>query len=82
VHSWKSFTAHAINQSLGRRGAVWSREYFDRMIRNDRQFEATRFYIENNPVAAVLCAHAEHWPWSSAFGGPKEDAGETPAVRP
>ncbi|HEV3024633.1 MAG TPA: hypothetical protein VGX76_19290 [Pirellulales bacterium] len=23
-------------------------------------------YIEQNPVAAGLCAHAEDWPWSSA----------------
>jgi putative transposase len=81
LHNWKSFTAHAINGSLRRSGAVWAREYFDRMMRDDRQVEAARFYIENNPVAAGLCASAEDWPWSSAFGRPKEDAGETPALR-
>jgi putative transposase len=81
VHNWKSFTAHAINRALARSGGVWSREYFDRMMRDDRQVEAARFYIENNPVAAGLCVRAENWTWSGALGRPQEDAGETPALR-
>lgn len=66
VHSWKSFTANAINHATGRSGAVWSREYYDRFMREAEQGEATIAYIENNPVSAGLCATPEDWPWSSA----------------
>ena len=38
VHSWKSFTAHAINDAIGLNGSVWQREYFDRFIRDDAHY--------------------------------------------
>ncbi|MFC2250759.1 transposase [Labrys portucalensis] len=69
VHSWKSFTAHRINQALNRTGPVWFKEYFDRKIRNEQRFEAARFYTEQNPVKARLCRSAEDWPFSSARHG-------------
>ncbi|WP_114912915.1 REP-associated tyrosine transposase [Acidibrevibacterium fodinaquatile] len=66
VHSWKSFTAKAINAALGRSGAVWFEEYFDRAIRDDAHFAAAQAYIEANPVKAGLCAAPEAWAFSSA----------------
>jgi REP element-mobilizing transposase RayT len=54
MHSWKSYSAHAINKVLGRAGELWQREYFDRMIRDVEHFERCRRYIENNPVKARL----------------------------
>ncbi|OCC01619.1 hypothetical protein BA190_27985 [Labrys sp. WJW] len=69
VHSWKSFTAKAINQQLGRTGKVWFEEYYDRKIRSERHFEAVRFYIEQNPVKANLCVEAEDRRFSSASRG-------------
>jgi REP element-mobilizing transposase RayT len=66
VHSWKSFTAHAINAELGRKGRLWAEEYFDRVMRNDEQFRTTWAYIEENPIKAGLCASPELWPYSSA----------------
>jgi type I restriction enzyme R subunit/putative DNA methylase len=30
IQSWKSFTAKAIKQLLGRGGEFWQREYYDR----------------------------------------------------
>jgi putative DNA methylase len=66
VHSWKSFTAKAINAALGRSGAVWFEEYFDRAIRDDAHFAAAQAYIEANPVKAGLCATPEAWVFSSA----------------
>jgi len=53
VHTWKSFTAHAVNKVLGLSGPLWAREYFDRMMRDDGQVDVARAYIENNPVAAA-----------------------------
>jgi putative DNA methylase len=75
VHSWKSFSAKAINAELGRGGPVWFEEYFDRFVRDDAHFHAVKSYIENNPVEAGLCAAAEDWPVSSA----RAVAGGTPA---
>ncbi|MBC6949662.1 DUF1156 domain-containing protein, partial [candidate division KSB1 bacterium] len=80
LHSWKSFTAHRANELLGRSGEFWMREYFDRFIRDEQQYQNEVDYIENNPVKARLVAEADEWRWSSAWGGRKSDAGGTPAV--
>jgi REP element-mobilizing transposase RayT len=67
LHSWKSYTAHAANQILGRSGEFWFREYFDRFIREDRHFVNAVKYIEENPVKAGLVRASEKWRWSSAW---------------
>ncbi len=66
IHSWKSYTAKRANKRLGRRGALWMQEYFDRAIRDERHFITAVEYIENNPVKAGLCKQATDWEWSSA----------------
>ena len=33
LHSWKNYSAHAINKLRGTSGGLWQRDYFDRMIR-------------------------------------------------
>jgi len=81
IHSWKSFTAHAINTYLkggdicgrdarapGSSPKVWQNEYFDRFIRDERHFVQAIAYIHENPVKAGLCRHASEWPWSSVRG--------------
>lgn len=49
VHSWKSFTANCFQRRFKRKGRVWQEEYYDRIIRNDKQFYRTVNYILNNP---------------------------------
>jgi hypothetical protein len=49
VGSWKRFTARSINKALGRTGALWQREYWDRLVRGERHFAWTREYIRRNP---------------------------------
>jgi putative DNA methylase len=66
IHSWKSFTAHAINKNEKRSGALWLREYFDRFMRSEDQFAWTAEYIERNPVTAGLVQAAVDWEFSSA----------------
>lgn len=66
VHSWKSFTAHAVNRLVRQTGAFWAPEYFDRYMRDDTHLAATLAYIEDNPVKAGLCCSASQWPFSSA----------------
>jgi len=66
MHSIKSFTSHEANKLLKRTGHFWSKEYYDRYIRDARHFASTIAYIENNPVKARLCAKPEDWPFGSA----------------
>jgi putative transposase len=66
VHGWKSFTANAINRTLGRSGRVWLREYHDRFMRDDDHLSTTIAYVEANPVDAGLVERPEDWPFSSA----------------
>ncbi len=84
LHSWKSFTAHAINKALNLTGPVWQKEYHDRFIRDSAHFQKALHYLEQNPVKAGLVTDKTAWPWSSAFAGsavrPAGPAGS--AVRP
>ncbi len=68
VKSWKGYTAREANRLLGREGAFWEEEYWDRFMRNERHFRDTVRYIENNPVKARLTQTSDprEWPWSSA----------------
>jgi REP element-mobilizing transposase RayT len=48
--NFKSLTARRINQLRRTSGdKVWQRGYYDRIIRNERELDAIREYIQNNP---------------------------------
>src|SRR5207302_565996 len=73
LHSWKSFSAKAINKFRERPGIVWQDENYDRMVRDFEELERYRDYIKENPVAAKLDEGEfilELW---------EDAAGETPA---
>ncbi|RYD30674.1 MAG: transposase [Verrucomicrobiaceae bacterium] len=78
VKSWKIFTAQGINQNLGRTGTVWSKDCFDRYIRDNDHLADARAYIRNNPVKAGLCGTSEEWRWSSAFSSHDPDSSPSP----
>jgi REP element-mobilizing transposase RayT len=59
LHSWKSFSAKAANQILGRNGEFWQREYHDHLIRNMTEFDRAVRYVMENPSKAGL----RNWPW-------------------
>ncbi len=54
LHSIKSYTAHAINQRRGAVGSLWAEESFDRIVRDQGEFEEKLRYMLNNPVRAGL----------------------------
>jgi Rad3-related DNA helicase len=54
THSWKSFSAHRINEMLGRSGRLWQPESFDHLVRDEAQLEKFSAYIQENPVKAGL----------------------------
>ena len=56
LHSWKSYSARAINNALNRAGPLWQAESFDCIIRNASQLEKIGSYILNNPVKANLAS--------------------------
>ena len=67
MQSFKRFTAREGNRMLGLTGQpFWQDESYDRLVRNDTEFERIVHYIETNPVKAGLAAAPEESPWSSA----------------
>ena len=59
MHSWKSYTAKAINRKLGKKGRLWEPEYFDHLVRNIDSFDRFVRYVETNPARAGLA----DWRW-------------------
>jgi putative transposase len=56
VRSWKGVSSRGINESLGRIGALWQRESFDRIIRDEEHLWRVIQYIGSNPRKAGLSA--------------------------
>ena len=54
LHTWKSFSAHKLNEALGREGKFWQDESFDCIVRNAAQLEKYAAYIRENPTKAGL----------------------------
>jgi REP element-mobilizing transposase RayT len=76
LHSWKSYTATMINRALGRCGELWQPEYYDRLIRDEDEFQRHARYILNNPSKAGL----EDWRWVGVGGGLQR--GDEPLIDP
>jgi len=59
VKAWKNFSAKAANQTLGRKGRFWRREYYDRLILNGDELVRAIGYVLENSVKAGL----KNWTW-------------------
>ena len=52
IGQFKSVVTKRINRLRGAPGApVWQRNYYERIIRNEKALTAIRRYIDNNPMA-------------------------------
>lgn len=60
----KGRTAKQVRRIIGGVGPVWQREWFDRWMRSDSEWEKTIAYIRNNPVKAGLAAAWPDHPWT------------------
>jgi putative transposase len=82
--SLKGITAKRANALLSLSGSpFWQDESYDHLVRNDREFEKIRRYIEENPVRAGLVSEASEYRWSSAAeptGGSAADQGVRPTL--
>jgi REP element-mobilizing transposase RayT len=67
VRGIKVASAKEANRLLNRTGSFWSRDYFERWVRDSKEERRIVRYIENNPVKAGLCRDAAEWPFSSAW---------------
>ena len=65
LHSWKSFTARQMQRLHKRRGRVWQDEYFDRIVRDDREFAQKVDYIIKNPWKRWPDIREYPWIWPS-----------------
>jgi len=79
VHSIKRFSAHEINQRHGRRGPVWWDEYYDRLLRNQEEFEQKWQYIRYNPIKGGLTARLEDYEfyWDERQGKDNKNTSST-----
>ena len=68
VNRLKSASARAVNQALGRRGALWSRAFHDHALRSDETIEVVARYIIANPIRAGLVSRVGDYPfWNTTF---------------
>jgi REP element-mobilizing transposase RayT len=74
IHGWKGYSARLINDLLGRTGAVWRPEYYDRYIRDEKHLEKAVLYIHGNPTRAGLVDDPQDWQFGSARRLPTTDS--------
>jgi hypothetical protein len=58
--SWKSYSANQANTLLGRTGRFWQPEYFDHVVRHERELRRVVEYTVENPRSAGI----EEWPYA------------------
>jgi len=61
MQSIKRISAKESNKYLGREGAFWLSESYDRLVRDEKELFFTIVYVVNNPVKAGLCKTPEEW---------------------
>jgi hypothetical protein len=65
LHSVKYGSALKINRVRGRRGALWLSESFDRIVRDEGEFDQKATYILGNaPVAGLVL---DGWKWDGLW---------------
>jgi len=55
VRPFKSIVARRAHEELGWKGRVWQRNYFERVLRDGKEFSAATRYIAENP---------KKWEWA------------------
>lgn len=55
--------ARRINLALGRNGSVWQDESYDRIVRDEHEFQEKWHYMWENPARAGLVADPDDYPF-------------------
>ena len=64
IREFKGRVARAANLALGRHGAFWQPDWFDRWMRDTTEEARAADYIRQNPVKAGLVRDWREWPWT------------------
>jgi len=78
LKSLKGTSARSINKLLGMSGPVWQKESFDRIVRDEREFEVTLEYMYWNPFKSRLVSDPEDYRF---FVRPNDDDDGVKVVR-
>ncbi|MHC5938700.1 REP-associated tyrosine transposase [Nostoc sp.] len=63
MKSIKGYSAKQIPKVMKHIGTVWQDERYDRIVRNDQEFQQYWEYIRQNPVKAELSSSPENYPF-------------------
>ncbi len=69
VDAFKSYATH-VSGVVGGPPYLWQPGFYDRLIRNSREFDAAVAYVVGNPAAEGLVDDGSEWPWVYVDGGP------------
>jgi len=79
IKSMKGVSARKINQLNDQLGSLWQDVRYDRIVRNQLEFEEKFNYIRDNPAADGLCSSPKEYPWLEVWSSPQ---GWLPKKRP
>jgi REP element-mobilizing transposase RayT len=65
LHDVKTTSARKLNRRRGVEGPLWQHQFWDRFVRNAKEFSQRLDYMHQNPVRKGLVSRPEQWPWSS-----------------
>ncbi len=60
--AFKSYSTHVAHET-GHQGTIWQPGFYDRRIRDEREFEGALFYVRQNAVREGLVEREEDWAW-------------------
>ena len=64
IQGWKQFTARKYGiASIGHSSQLWQPGFFDRLLRDETEWEEKYYYMLQNPVRAGLVNAASDWPY-------------------
>jgi len=66
LHSLKSYTASEANRILDRHGVFWQNESYNRLLRNQDEFDRCLQYVQQNPVRAKLVSESALYAYGRA----------------
>ncbi len=65
IHYLKLSFAKSVCRISGKSGAFWEKRYYDRNVRDEREFKVKLRYLHRNPVKRGLVKEEAEWKWSS-----------------
>ena len=64
VQDVKWISASSLNRARGTHGTVWQHQFWDRFVRNQKEFGHRLDYMHLNPVRKGLASRPQDWRWS------------------